>query len=131
MKPFQAIIKETQVDILGHLNNAAYLELFEIARWDLVHARGYGLKEIMQSQQGPVLLEINLKFMKEVLARDEITIKSELVRYEGKTGEMVQKMFKATGEQAAELRVIFGLFDMKARRLIEPTEAWLAAISSN
>jgi acyl-CoA thioester hydrolase len=84
---------------------------------------------MLELQQGPVLLEVNLKFMKEVLARDEITIKSELVRYEGKIGEILQKMYKSNGDQAAELRVIFGLFDMKARRLIEPTPEWRNALS--
>ncbi len=129
MIDFQATIKETQVDILGHLNNAVYLELFEIARWDIIHSRGYGLKKMIELQQGPVLLEINLKFIKEVLARDVITIKSELTKYQGLVGEIMQKMYKESGEQAAELRVAFGLFDMKTRRLIEPSESWRKALA--
>lgn len=128
MITFQTTINETQVDILGHLNNAVYLELFEVARWNIIHSRGYGLKKMIELQQGPVLLEINLKFMKEVLARDVVTIKSELTRYEGKIGEIHQKMYKENGEQAAELRVTFGLFDMKLRRLIEPTPEWKKAL---
>ncbi|MBL7554466.1 MAG: thioesterase family protein [Bdellovibrionaceae bacterium] len=126
---FETTIKETQVDMLGHLNNAVYLELFELARWDIIHSKGYGLKKMIELQQGPVLLEVNLKFMKEVLARDVITIKSELVKYEGRVGEILQKMYKANGDQAAELKVTFGLFDMKTRRLIEPTPEWKAALS--
>lgn len=129
MIDFKTTIKETQVDMLGHLNNAVYLELFELARWDVIHSRGYGLKKMLEQQKGPVLLEVNLKFMKEVLARDEITIKSALVKYEGRVGEILQKMYKANGDQAAELKVIFGLFDMKTRRLIEPTPDWKAALS--
>lgn len=126
---FQTTINETQVDILGHLNNAVYLELFEVARWDIIHSRGYGLKKMIELQQGPVLLEINLKFMKEVLVRDLVTIKSELIGYEGKVGKIDQKMYKENGEQAAELNVTFGLFDMKLRRLIEPTPEWKKALS--
>ncbi|MBL7542289.1 MAG: thioesterase family protein [Bdellovibrionaceae bacterium] len=128
MLPFKITIKENQVDMLGHLNNAVYLELFEVARWDIIHSKGYGLKKILQLQQGPVLLELNLKFMKEVLAREEITIQSELTNYQGKVGEIIQKMYKSNGDQAAELRVVLGLFDMKTRRLIEPTPEWLAAL---
>lgn len=126
---FKTTIKETQVDMLGHLNNAVYLELFEVARWDIIHSKGYTLKKMLELQQGPVLLEINLKFMREVVARDEVTIKSELTRYEGKVGEIIQKMYKENGDQVAELRVIFGLFDMKKRKLIEPTEEWKVALS--
>lgn len=126
---FEATIKENQVDMLGHLNNAVYLELFEVARWDILNSKGFTLKKILDLQKGPVLLELNLKFMKEILARDVITIKSELVKYEGKIGVMVQKMFKSNGDLAAELRVVLGLIDMKTRRLIEPTQEWKEALS--
>jgi YbgC/YbaW family acyl-CoA thioester hydrolase len=129
MIKFETTIKETQVDMLGHLNNAVYLELFELARWDIIHSRGYGMKKMLELQKGPVLLEVNLKFMREVLTRDVITIKSELVKYEGRVGQILQKMYKEDGVQAAELLVTFGLFDMKTRRLIEPTPEWKAALS--
>ncbi len=66
--------------------------------------------------------------MKEVLARDVITIKSELVKYEGKIGVIVQKMYKSNGDLAFELRVTLGLFDMKTRKLIEPTDDWKEAL---
>lgn len=129
MVPFETTVKETQVDMLGHMNNAVYLELFELARWDIIHARGYTLKKMLQLQQGPVILEVNLKFMKEVVARDVINIKTELIKYEGKVGSLLQKMYKSTGEQVAELKVVFGLFDMKERKLIEATPEWRHAIS--
>lgn len=129
MIKFEATIKENQVDMLGHLNNAVYLELFEVARWDIIHNKGYGLKKILHDQKGPVLLELNLKFVKEVLARDVITIQSELVKYEGKIGVIVQKMFKSNGDLASELRVTLGLFDMKTRKLIEPTQEWKDALA--
>ncbi len=35
------IIRETLLDLFGHMHHVAYLTLFEQARWDLIHDRGY------------------------------------------------------------------------------------------
>mgnify|MGYP002626401055 CR=1 FL=1 len=62
----EVLIKEKHLDTMGHMNNATYLQLFEEARWDLITANGFGLKEIQQKKQGPTILEINLRFKKEI-----------------------------------------------------------------
>src|SRR5690606_9893424 len=116
------------IDTLGHVNNATYLALLEEARWDLITRRGFGLKEIQETQTGPVILEVNLKFLKEIRLRETIKITTELTSYEGRVGIMVQKMIKPDGELAAEAKFTFGLFDLKARKLIPPTPQWKQAV---
>lgn len=129
MKLFEMVIRENQIDVMGHLNNATYLELFEAARWDVLIDKGYDISRISQLGQGPVILEINLKFIKEVKARDLIQIKTELISYKGRVGEMLQTMSKKDGTIAAQARIVFGLFDTKKRQLIEPTQEWLEVLS--
>lgn len=124
----KTLIRETQVDLLGHLNNAVYLELFEQARWDMIQAGGYGFDKIIATQKGPVILEIKLKFIKEVRSREEITIQTKLESYSGKVGLLKQTMFKDGNILAAEMDVTFGFFDMKTRRLIDPTPEWLESL---
>ena len=85
MVTFKAVIKENQVDFLGHLNNLAYLELFEEARWDILNNNGYTLKKMFELQNAPVTLEQNLKFSAEVVARDSVIIKSEMYNHEEKS----------------------------------------------
>lgn len=63
---YPLIIKETCLDSFNHVNNAVYLTLFEEARWDLLTTNGYDLKKIKETGLGPVILEINLKFSKEL-----------------------------------------------------------------
>lgn len=128
MVHFETVIRENQIDLIGHLNNSVYLELFEAARWDVLNAKGYDLKKIFEIGQGPVILEVNLKFIKEVRARESIKISTHLVHYNSKVGEMKQQMFKHNGDLAAELKVIFGLFDLKSRKLIDPTPEWLEVL---
>ena len=46
----------------------------------------------------------------------------------GNMGKMLQKMIKADGTVASEALFTFALFDLVARKLIEPTAEWKQAI---
>ncbi len=98
------------------------------ARWEIITPRGYGFDVIHKLKQGPVILEVNLKFLKEIRLREEITIATKILNYKGKVGQMLQQMIKADGTVASEALFTFGLFDIKERRLIEPTPAWKKAL---
>jgi len=122
------LISETHLDFYGHLNNARYHELFEQARWDLITSRGFGVDTIRRTNTGPVMLEVNIKFMRELAPREPIVIRSALLSYEGKVGKIQQQMIKGDGTVACEAVYTFGLFDLERRKLIEPTPAWAYAV---
>jgi acyl-CoA thioester hydrolase len=125
---YKVLIRESHLDTFGHVNNATYLTLFEEARWDFITRNGYGLPRIQETQQGPVILEVNIKFLRELRLREEITIRSETVEYESRVGKIKQVMFKPDGKIACEAFFSFGFFDLKNRRLIEPTAEWKKAV---
>ncbi len=131
MHIYKLKILESHMDSLGHVNNAAYLQIMEEARWDLITANGYGIKEVQTLKQGPVILEVNLKFLKELKNHDSISVASEMIEYKGKVGKLSQKILLPDGSLAAEAIFVFGLFDLKERKLIEPTTAWKKAIGMN
>jgi len=117
-------ILEQYLDAYGHVNNASYLTLFEEARWDLVESKGCGFEYIQKNQKGPIVLEAHLRFVKELKLRDWVTIETILLHYDGKIGELEQKIIKAGGEIATYAHFKFGLFDLRTRKLIEPDENW-------
>ena len=121
-------ISEAHLDSFGHLNNARYHELFEQARWDLITSRGFGIDTIRRTQLGPTILEVTVKFMRELAPREAIVIRSELLSYERKVGKLRQQMVKADGQVACEAVYTFGLFDLAHRRLVEPTPEWAHAV---
>jgi len=125
---YKVTVRENHVDSYGHMNNATYLSLYEEARWELITPRGYGFSEIHKLKKGPVILEVNLKFLKEIRLRENITITTKLLNYKGKVGQMLQQMVKDDGTVASEAVFTFGLFDMVARKLIEPTPEWKKAL---
>jgi acyl-CoA thioester hydrolase len=122
------VISESHLDSFGHLNNARYLELFEQARWDLITERGYGMDTIRRTQAGPTILEVTLRFLRELGPREMVRIRSELISYERKIGKMRQQMVLADGAVACEAVFTFGLFDVERRKLIEPTPEWARAV---
>ena len=125
---YEIVIHERQLDTFGHVNNAVYLDLFEEARWDLITGNGYGLAEVQRSKIGPTIVEINLRFVKEIRNRERITIKSWLESYVRKIGKFQQQMINPSGELCCDATFVMGLFDLQARKLIEPTPQWLAAL---
>lgn len=125
---YDVVIRESHVDSIGHMNNATYLALYEEARWEWLTQEGYGFREIQQNMQGPVILDIHLKFLKEIHLREKIRIVSEMLDYQGKVGHLKQQMLKEDGVVASEATFTFGLFDMKLRKIIEPSKAWKKAL---
>ena len=118
-------ILESHLDTFGHVNNATYLELYEEARWDFITKRDYGLKVVQELGLGPVILELELKFKKELKNREVIKIESrplELVNSLVMT--MEQRMIKENGDVASTLLLKVGLMDLKARKLVRPTPLW-------
>lgn len=125
---YEVLILESHLDTFGHVNNAAYLALFEEARWDIVHSRGYGLKKVQETHIGPTLLEVNLQFRREILLRERIKIKTSVLEHNRKTTKLSQVMFNEKGEEACAAVFTIGLFDLRLRKLIEPTPEWSYAI---
>ena len=125
---YQVLIIERHLDTFGHVNNATYLDLFEAARWEWITSNGYGLSRIRETGQGPTVLEVNLRFKREIKNRQRITIRSWVESYETKVGTVIQEMRDEAGELCCEGRFLCGLFDLKARRLVPPTPEWLVAV---
>lgn len=124
----QVVIPETMLDMFGHVNNAAYLSLFEQARWDIVAPLGFSVSDIQKNLLGPTILEVKLQFRREVRAREAITIRSYVTNHQGKITHLRQVMVKANGEEACIADFVVALFDLKQRKLIEPTPEWKTAL---
>lgn len=127
---YEFTILEHHLDTFGHVNNAVYLELYEEARWDFITKNNLGLKEIMETKIGPVLLDLNLTFKAELKNREKIKVVSQ-ARAEMRNKFIMtldQKMIKEDGKVASTLTISVGMMDLNARKLIAPTAEWLKAL---
>ncbi len=125
---YPLFIREQHLDSYGHVNNATYVALFEEARWEMSTQRGYGYNKVHATGKGPVILEISLKFIKEVKLRETVTIQLVDVIQEKKITRLKQIMYKENGDSACELSLVAGFFDLKDRKLIMPSPEWLAVL---
>ena len=124
---FPITIKEIYLDSFGHMNNATYLTLMEEARWDLITKRGYGIEKIKQTSLGPTIVEIKINFLREIKLHEEIIIETQMLSYEKKIGILSQKMLR-NDEVCCTADFVIGLFDLKQRKLVLPTDDWLYAV---
>lgn len=143
MQPYPAhvypiVIRPSQIDVFGHVNNAKYLEIFEEARWDLIERAGFGLKRIQRDGVGPVILEAKLQFRRELAKGDRCEVRTQTTKIKGKIFWLEQKLLRAsdqvsgdvTWSEACVAEFTGGLFDLGARKLVEPTPDWLRAIGA-
>ena len=122
---YDVLILETHLDTFGHVNNATYLQLMEEALWYMITTRGYGLAEC---GLGPTILEIDLKFKKEIKLREQIRIETKTLSYEKKIARLQHDLINADGAVCCTAIFVFALFDTKARKLVMPTPEWLHAV---
>ena len=125
---YRMVILENHLDTFGHVNNAAYLQILEEARWDLITRNGYGLDEVHRRRIGPVILDVHLRFAKELRNRQAIVIRSWTESYSRKIAKFAQRILDEAGEVCCDALFTIGLFDLEARRLIRPTPEWVRAM---
>ncbi len=106
-----------------------YAELYEEARWDFITKNGFGLDVIQKEQKGPVILEMNISFRREIKLREQIKIVSQTKELmNSKILILEQKMVNAAGKVASEAKFTVGFFDMKQRKLVDAGSDWLKAV---
>lgn len=127
---YEKMILEQHLDTFGHVNNAVYLSIYEEARWDFITKNGLGLKEILESKIGPVILDLQLTFKSELGNREKIKIITQanpLMRNKF-VMSLEQKILKENGKVASTMSLSVGLMDLSLRKLISPTPEWLSAL---
>jgi YbgC/YbaW family acyl-CoA thioester hydrolase len=126
---YPLIIRECHLDSFGHVNNAVYVQLYEEARWDFITRQGFGLEVIQRTQKGPVILDLQVRFKRELKNREPITIVSQAKELRGsKIVILEQKMLRSDGKIASEGVFTVGFFDLKQRCLIDASKEWLKAV---
>ena len=121
-------IKEHHLDSFGHVNNAVYLALYEEARWELITKNGYGIEEVKKFRQGPVVLDVKVRFRKEMKNREFIKIRAFNPTVKGKIMTLEQEMRNENDELCSDAKFTFGFMDLKERKLISPPDIWLTAM---
>ncbi len=131
---YELIIREKHLDSFQHVNNAQYMAIFEEARWEMITSRGYGLKEIQESRIGTVVLECKIRFRREMRLRELIQVQTRVTQLQKKLVTIEQRIVRASvqpdvqKECLADAEFLLGCFDLRARKLVDPSPAWLQGL---
>lgn len=125
---YSMLIREHHLDTFGHVNNATYLSLLEEARWQFITEKGFGLETVRKTGLGPVILDISIQFKRELRNRTAVIIYTQVQSYDGKIAKMHQSIVTEAGETSCEAKLVFGLFDLNRRKLVDPPPEWIKAL---
>lgn len=123
-------VRGYELDTQGHLNQAVYVQYSEHARWELLRAAGIQQNELVAGGIGPVALEVNVKYLRELRGGDQVDVTCEFSWGEGKVFQLKQYITKADGTVAAEIVVVGGIMDLRERRLVSNPAERLRALAS-
>lgn len=120
-------VRGYELDGLGHVNQAVYLQYAEHARWECLSAAGIPMERLRAAGALPVVLETTIRYHRELRHGDEVDVTCGFVWGEGKTFQVLQRVQRVDGVLAAEITAVGGLIDLERRRLVtDPADRWRA-----
>ncbi|MEZ4816166.1 MAG: acyl-CoA thioesterase [Bdellovibrionota bacterium] len=124
-------IESKHIDGYGHVNNAVYLQLFEEARWDWIQKGGGNRELVAELGVGPIVVDIEIRFSRELKENEEITIRSGNEGAMGKVYWLRQTIFKANGDIACKAKYRMAFLDIKKRVITEPHPRWVEVLTKS
>ncbi len=124
---FRFTVTPDLLDGYKHVNNARYLDLYEMARWDILDQSGLGQDYVHSRKIGPIIIEVTVRFSKELLPGEEILIKTASRRKNDLVYFFDQEMINSKGETASRATFTSALFDLEKRKMVKADSNWLKA----
>lgn len=84
IRTYQGTIYPWNCDHMNHMNVKFYAEKFDQSTWNLFSSIGMTSKYFRENNKGMVALEQTTKYLKEILAGDNIIIESGNIEMKGK-----------------------------------------------
>ena len=118
------------MDFNGHMANTAYLDLAADVRLAFLADHGFPPTEFRRLAIGPVIRKEELEYFREVNLHDTVTVTYAALAMSADGARFVieNEIWSASGERAATIRSTGGWLDLRARKLVAPPPALLAAL---
>lgn len=128
---YTTTVNPDQIDILGHLNNASYLAIFEAARWAVLGENGTAWETLTAAGVAPVILSVNLQFRREVRVGETLKIESTFQATSPQRFTVHQRMLGADGGLRASAEIQSAFLDVSTRKLAVPSLELLAGLGAD
>lgn len=110
------VVRSTEIDEVGHVNNAKYLEYLEWGREDWYALTGFAAERLAEQNIATVVVNININYRREAKKGERLTIVTRPVR-KGHTSFVVrQKIYNREGDCVVDADVTIVMFDLYERQ---------------
>jgi len=124
--PVEITVYSYECDAFGHLNQAAYLQVFERARWEIL-ARGPGADLFDRNKVWPAVRRATVDYLLPAFPGDVLKVDADVEKVGETSLEMRQRAVRARdGKLLAELHIVFVTIDKEGRP--KPIPAEIASI---
>lgn len=110
------IVRSTEIDVNGHVNNAKYLEYLEWGREEWYDQNGFHYDTILSWGLQTVTVNININYRKECRQGDRLAIKTRPEKLGRTSFVMKQEVYNQHGELVADATVTTVTIDANTRK---------------
>jgi acyl-CoA thioester hydrolase len=130
-EPFTSrmVVRHYELDTLGHVNDAVYVQWANHVRWLCVHAAGVTLDGPRGGDVRPVNLETKIRYHHELREGDAVDVSCAFAWGGSKTFRIDQEFRRPDGTLVAELSSVCGLMDLRERRLVPDPAGYQRAVT--
>jgi thioesterase-3 len=112
----EIVVRSTEIDVNGHVNNAKYLEYLEWGREEWYETAGLHYDVFTKMGIQTVTVNININYRKECKQGDRLTIKTSPERLGNTSYSLKQEIYNQRGELVADAIVTSVAMDLETRK---------------
>ncbi|NOU97367.1 YbgC/FadM family acyl-CoA thioesterase [Paenibacillus sp. LMG 31456] len=117
------VVRSTEIDVNGHVNNAKYLEYLEWGREEWYDTAGLSYEVLSQLGVQTVTVNININYRKECKQGDRLSILTHPDKIGRTSFVLKQEIYNQAGELCADSLVTSVTIDIQSRKSSDVPEA--------
>lgn len=111
-------VRPTEIDMLGHVNNAKYLEYLEWGREKWYDQVGISFAEMRKQGLATVTVRITINYRKEVVLGEKLIIVTQPLRKGRKSFTLEQTILNEQQEKVTDAEVTIAVISLKERKAV-------------
>jgi len=112
----EIIVRSTEIDVNGHVNNAKYLEYLEWGRENWYENAGLPYERFLEMGIQTVTVNININYRKECRQNDRLSIHTKPEKIGRSSYVLLQEIYNQHGEKCADALVTSVTMDASTRK---------------
>ncbi|MDR3622022.1 MAG: acyl-CoA thioesterase [Paludisphaera borealis] len=112
----EIIVRPTEIDVNGHVNNAKFVEYLEWGREEWYERNGLPYDRLQAMGAATVTVNVNLNYRRECRQGERLTIVTRPVRLGRTSFTLAQEIRKPDGAVAADATVVLVTIDPTTRK---------------